>query len=689
MPGYGSQQRAYEIVLDGIGLRVLPDANGVPIWNVQSVPAIAGESVQIAEEEAQWLSWHGGFGYAYKLADNCYHYAVNADLRFPRTMILGPYVTAMNCGGNVTAFFEQSSSLYVCAGQYVQRVDLTGDYCDTTNEGSAGKDMGTGKTVYSAENWDGRTAVWIGNSDAAWEFDGTTWAQATGNNIRGKYSARFWAETYNALARTDETGYSVRWLSEATRIDAAGWTAAYVVGDNGSAITALTAVGETILVAKTDGLYSIDRSTRTPRHVPIFTVDANNGKNTIADSSGYAWMPTIEGYYRYNAHDGEVLDCTPGIGLPNESPIYGRITCQVQYKGWRYVAVYNGIDSYILCGRPREDGESGVGPMLWHGALYKLTHTSTTHQCEITAMWLTSLTTPPRLYFGARLYNGDADTDLTTYYVRYLRLPSNGDNPLLDSDYRYSLSGSVYLSADDWNSPGSLKDLSGFEIDNENVSSTTFVDIYAQLDHASGWQLVRSMQAPGRSTIGVPIEGDWLFRQVAVRLDITNQDYTNTPKIRSIVGKATRRPYTRDLIQTKVACGNEVPSRQGLYQELSGADVIARLKRLEISGSVLCSDYWTGEKRDLRVRLLPIKQGIVKQKNDEAALLALDLSMLVLDGNGQIPVTYTEEGGIYDTSVYDEAVYGGGLAKQTVGEELYETGIYDTSEYGSAVYGTV
>ena len=649
--GYQGRERGWDIVLDGVPYRVVSDQNGVPRWGVQSTPEISTKAPTLAEEEYPWHSWHGGFGYARDWHSDTYHYADGIDCRWPRQMIMGPLVSSIATPNatTVVGFFEQSGTLYVLASQYCHKVNTANHTFVTLDggDGSTGKDFTAGKACTAAANFDGSTLVGMGNSEGAWTFTGSTWTQ-TGTSpdpnevIYAGYFATYWAEIAYVLARTftSSSDPCVSWLSQGAAIEAApsNWGTAYDIGEDGHAITGMTAFDRTLFIGKTDGLYYLDRTGRTPRVIPTVYASPNNGVNVLADSSGQVWCPTVEGYYRYDPNDGVITDCSPGRGLPNESSIYGRVTAHVQHKGWRYVAVYNGTTSYIMCGREREGDEGGIGPYIWHGALYSVTG-------QITCMHISGITSPPELWFGVG----------TSVY--YFRLPSTGDNPLQDTAYRYrTTTGSLYLPATEWNVPGTRWQLTGLEIENEGLTTTTYVDLYAKIGQGA-WQLVQRADVAGRATIQIPMAEDWRFNRIAFRLDVTNPDSIATPKIHAIVGKAARRVSVRDLISTTVYCSDRVNSRLGVSTQLTGLDQLDHLKVLQTAGRVTCSDWWTGRQRDLTVLVMPIQESLVIQKGDDAADLTAQVTMAVLAGSGNPTSEQPNITALYDIAVYDSDAY--------------------------------
>lgn len=639
------RERQWPLTIDGKTYWVY-EKDGAPQWQTQLVPEVAGDQIRLAEEERPWTSWHAGFGWSHDAAEHTYHYALGIDARAPRQLIMGPLVTTLSTGasGNVTCFAEAGGALYVVAGRYCHKIDSADDHCETPNDGANGKDFGAGVAATSATAFDSGLVVWLGNAADAWGFDGNaTWAQLTTNHIKGAYGANFWASTFYALARshTDSSDPCVAWLAQGNALDSTDWSANYDVGDDTAAVTALCAKERTVWVSKTDGLYYVDATGRTPR---VFDVPlaSTNGQNSYLDQEGWLWYPSTSGLIRYNTLSGEVWDCSPARGQPNHSPIYGRPLCGRQHRGWHYWWFYNGTTSYLLAGRLRQQGEPGYGPMIWHGALVAVTG-------QVTNCHITYTTNPPRLYWGV----GQA--------VQYIRLPANADNPLQDANYRYAASGSIYLPETAMGVAGTRWVPLQWVIDTERCTATTAVTIYAQLD-GGGWQKVGTATVSPRHVLPVPT-GDWRHSRGALRLDFVNAASTSTPIVRSLVQRAARRVETRPLVTTALILSDKLLSHYGIQTRRSGQEMFKELERLSVAGAVTLTDNWPGYARSRQALVFTPRSQIVKatgvsngQKWEEATEIC-ELTLAVLESE-TTQAQAQQTAGIWDSSLWDSFVWG-------------------------------
>ena len=614
-------------MLNSKGYVVLRDKDSHPVWNAPGVPEIAGQNPSLQEEERAYRSWHSGFGYSDFLADNTYHYcSVNAsadpaatvgglDPRFPRQVILGPLVTTVTQttnGGSVSAFFEKGSYLYTLSGRYCNRIDPSNDGVAAT--GGFPNDFGATVVSTMALPFDSKIYIAFAASPATHlvSFDGSSFV-SDDDSKQGNYLAKFWADTAWAMAQAHLSGSSpsVAWVAQAAEpFTAANWSSAYEIGDQDSVITGMDALERTIYVGKTDGLYYIDKTGRSPRLIPAMPKDSTNGSGTAVDMLGYVWYPTKAGLYRYDPNSGVIYDVSPGNGLPNRSPIIGTRRYLGQYRSWYYCSVYDGTHSYIMAGRVREGEEPGVGQIIWHGALARIS------SAQVTAGHVSALVSPARLWFG-----------LSTGNVAYIKLPANGDNPLSDSGSTYSSGGSIYLPADDYGVGGMRWNLMAAVLEAEGLSTNTNVQVWERRDLGT-WTLLQAITSSGRTVITTT--GDKRFNRCELRLDVANASSTTTPVIRVAVQRAARRPQIRDMIQTTLVCSDALLSRYGIQMREAGQTMLDNLKGLDEYYPVTLDDWWTGTKRSRTVIVMPVNERIVGQKGEESADQVADITMRVV-----------------------------------------------------------
>jgi hypothetical protein len=628
------KERAWDISLNGQPYRVVRDQKGQPAWRSASEATVGAKQPTRSGEEREWLTWHMGMGYSHFMYPGTYHYATAMDARLPRQIIMGPasyYDDGAGVGleetrpGVIRDLIEYREKLYASQGGTVNLVNA--------NDGSlsaawAGHTVAGGGDMVVSGN-----SLLAGGYTAApylTEWDAVAETATTSGTVKAEHLCIFNPDSEPVLARSynDANGNPcVSWCAlSADVLTEANYSADYRVGETAAPITGLCAVDRTLFVAKTDGLYYVDASGRVPKiiDVPpepvwftyIYDSEVRQGRGLFADSSGNVWYPTTNRLLLYDPRSGSVWDVTPGDPALNAATLRGRPTCVVQYGKWFYVAVRYSIDSqHIYVGRYREEGEAGVGPVIWHGPILSVGTGST----QITSM-VPSAKNPGRMWFNS----GEK--------VRYFCVPTNADSPLDDSTYRYATTGKFYLSKDEMGVRGTQWWPVRFVIDNEGLTASTYIDVYIQRDDAATWTKIHSdhITTPGQAVVTPTAGTDWRFGRAALRLDVTNASATSTPKITAVTGEVIRRAAVRDVIECQVYCSDNVSSRYGIPTRRSGAQQITDLHGLEEGQPVALKDWWTGSERSRTVLVLPVRETVVKQQGDESVEQAVNLALVVL-----------------------------------------------------------
>lgn len=584
------RERQFTWQINGKPYEAMRDEHGAPVYSTQAVPRIAGETAQIAEEERQYPSLHGGFGHSRYLIPSTYDFGDCIDTTRPRRIIMPPLMTSLTAASAVTGgFMELGSNLWVGAGRYLQAINTTNDTIATPDNAdyTKGFDAGSGAVISSLLPWDGSLDVWFSSATNGRTFNGSTApTELSGSSVQRGYAGKFFSVFSNSMVQAASATVSsdpcITWIAQGAALDSAigaNWVTQYDIGDDTEPITGVAAGRRQVWIAKSDGLYQVDgQSGQAPREVEFFPIHDDNGKRLFVDSAQRVWCCTKGGLLRaYRSEQFIVEDLTPGRNGSHTETIYGTPTGGVvQYKGRFFVAMYNGTTSYVMEGRDTADG------FVWHGAIAKLTG-------QITHLYVGGQTSPPRLWMAA----GTA--------IAYIRL---------DAPERYAPTGKIYLPADNFGALGSRWHLAGFVVTCKGFNSSTYADLYAKLDNGD-WQLVNRLQASGRVFIPIP-SGDWRFTEMAFYFDLTSASSTTTPEIWGVTPLATRRVYTRSLIQISLICSKRVLSKYGIEARRSGQEMVRELDALAIAGPVVAIDYLTGEARERRVLVQPIRTRVVR-----------------------------------------------------------------------------
>jgi hypothetical protein len=191
----------------------------------------------------------------------------------PQINLLTP--ATVDAVAGVRTFFELGSTLYCAQGRYIlQRV--------SDASWTVAKDFGAGVAVLNVtvftSNFDGvqRAFVALSAGPAQYSSNGTVWtAMATFTALAFCTIGRefWWADDVNRLRKCDTNADPT--------VEANYTSLIFRAGDKSSGITALmvTAAG-TLLIAKTDGLYTLDQAGDDHQLFPFlkFAPEANNGK---------------------------------------------------------------------------------------------------------------------------------------------------------------------------------------------------------------------------------------------------------------------------------------------------------------------------------------------------------------------------------------------------------------------------
>lgn len=540
--------------------------------------------------------------------------------------------SSKNATVGVTGLFEKGTKIYAISGKWVNEITPSTDAL--TNTASFPYDLTTSNTGAIGTvgvNFDGNVIIGVTTASNAnmVSFDGTNFDVLADNSPpKGAYLARYWEDSDWRLAVTYLAGGttpSVAWMAQGAdpEDNPLPWSAAYGVGDTSSTLTGIAAHERTLYIGASDGLYVLDgQAGRAPLLIPAMPRDSTNGVNLAISPDGNVWYPTVAGLYLFDPNQGTIDDVTPGRGLPHRSVVQGTVTAITFFRAWTYLALYDGTHSYIMAGRRREEGEPGFGPYIWHGALAKISST------KVTSMLVSSLTTPPRLWLG--LLSGN---------VAYFRLPSKGDNPLLDSTYRYTTAaGYLYIGADDMGIPGMRWNIQDVVVEGYGLSATKTLSVYErrdanQLDDAStGWVALQTGIATDGRTVISPT-GDKRFSRVewGIMLANSDADSTVTHIVRSLAAKAARRATKKDLISTTILLSDEAISRLGIQNRYAVDTLATQLDTLDALNPVTVKHFFlTGSGSSITALVTNIRKRVVQQKGDSAASLAYDLTLKVV-----------------------------------------------------------
>jgi hypothetical protein len=459
------------------------------------------------ETASRFVSWHAGFGLG-EIRDSTdkgrYHYSQNIDARFRGQLILGPELASCTFAASAEAkvqFIEFNGDFYAIGTRYVHVLNAS------TKEWSVSKDLGATATTVKgcAAVYGDYLVVGSGSAVDYWRLATSgTWDQPAS----GK-KADLFALVGNTLWRV----FSNNQLSSST--DFTTWATAVSVGESRHAATMLSDYNGNPLIGKPEGLFEYD-GTKVSNRLPelSFRLEAANCRGG-KPSRGKLYLPVGPSLWAYTSdaiqteskptRSAEFL--APGITRESSTEVRGAIKDiwpDVDFM-WAILAAESG--SYYLCAYDYNPSP-GQG---WH----QVCKTGTTAVTAI-GRFQPSSGNPLMIYS-----EGTA--------IKYFLLPKNALNPYVDTAYRYSLNGDIYLPVEADTFDDVSKAYLSVKINADNINGTgRYIDVSYSADGASETTLGRVVSS-GLSTLFFPttVTG----RRLALHLRIVTDDATLTPRI--------------------------------------------------------------------------------------------------------------------------------------------------------------
>lgn len=570
--------QAYDLMLDGQGYlleRGKDDKSGPSkrAWRVTSRYASLAQQEALSQRYNQqhplveamqvWADLASGYGDDEQLIPGRYRYTENVDCRFRGQIIPGPKVTPIavpTATDKASCWAEINGRLFFAAGRYVFEID--------TIDGTATQrqDLGSGAVAVAMVTFGGQLYVSLGLTRPFWVMTpGATAAQDVWEAAGSGMVASYWAVVRNVLWAARDTA-AIRALSEgANPLTPDSWGASYPIGDSKMAITALSAQGDYLYVGKENGLHVVDADYEGVAVTPELStaVDQHNGKNMTA-WHGKWYVPYVRGLLSYYASEsGHVIgSATPYAAAGMDNPVRGRVVAMVGDDQWLYALLADPEgNTWLLAGREATGTESEyVGAMLWH-TLAMLTGV------EGASLHLTGLFTNPRLYIGWEKAVG------------YVVLPRYSANPLQDSNYRYALTGSIYLPSFDLYAPETPKLWRAVAIEADELTLARYVDVYFRLDHKGSWEYVGRANTAPKHILALPAYGQ-AGHSIELRLDLAIPADSSPIRIRRVLLYGAERPEAIEQIACVIRCADRLPTRSGGLCPRSAEEIRRTLRKL-------------------------------------------------------------------------------------------------------------
>lgn len=561
----------YDATLGDVGLMLRPSQDGLLVSRKmttldESSPVPASYATQpVYKERALPFRPLLGMGQSVQTgpALHRYHYGLNV-WRVGNVFGKGPKFTTLapTDAGEVRDFPEAlhggALTQFILAGRYVKRRDG-----DTVGAQTTSKDLGVGLQANSAVRFQGAYASPVDglyvsvNDGALWEYDGASWNScALPAGFLAEYLERVGTELWAG------GGNEVRKCDGDPKL-AASWSAAILVGDTSTRITALRQTANTLFIFKSDGsIYTLngvdDPATGTSNDLfpgLRVTPDLTNGRNAAAWDR-FVWFRKGGSFYRLDVEDrAQIASVGPERLLDLRGPVRGHGVVFAGHDAWAgYLGVYNatGADSYLYqLGQwlPPSEGDEGRydfadlldgALIVWEGK-------------QITALKVSTLVAG-----NPRLYAGFSDG---TY--GWCLLPTNGPNPFAaDSGCTFTAATSeLYLPVLHGMTPADFKAWRGVSVFGPTLSATNRATVSMRIaESASFATLAANHTASGQR---VDSADNTASKQLEAKIALTNASETETPVLEGLDLAYSVRPALQWERRMTALARNHVARRDG------------------------------------------------------------------------------------------------------------------------------
>lgn len=441
-------------------------------------------------------------GYAYATNDNA-DYGPGLDTRSPGTVVLAGAITEVDTSSlgltlgyiaQNNSFTDPVSNFWILAGRYALK------FTAGVGTPTLGQDIGSGRQFFGAVSaaYGGTPYVWIGDDGGFSKFDGSTWTRTT-SFVRTLMATTYWTTTNGLSVQrlvSADTSYTVKHCPMTTDPMTGGnWSAAITPGDGSWAINSLPASGRHVYIGTIGGVFDLDDLGQTVNLAPYQTEQLNEYNNVAAIThDGFVLCGAGVGADAVDVRQPGIKQeeanwVMPGatVGIPNETPIYGRPSAFAKDAGWVPMSVFNGRDSYILYGKRRERlGFPGPGDWVWHGAFAVFRNQLITHMR--TRMVNQAGVISRRLWICTAPYTG-----LSPGRIFYQSLPlttTARQDAIAGTAHRFGTSATFYPTPGDWGAPGQDKTLVRGVFETRSLDATHTIALSASTDETNYTSLV-------------------------------------------------------------------------------------------------------------------------------------------------------------------------------------------------------
>lgn len=493
----------------------------------------------------------------------------------PQINLLTPATVDATAG--VRTFFELGSFLYCAQGRYILRRDSDTSWTMV-------KDFGAGVAVLNVtvftSNFDGvqRAFVALSSGPAQYSSNGTVWtAMATFAALAFAVIGRefWWADDVNQLRKCDTNANPT--------VEANYTSLIFRAGDKSALITALmVSAGGTLIIAKTDGLYTLDQAGDDHQLFPFlkFAPEGNNGK-----AWGQFENALYTAYGNYFSRIGpslELEEIGPEKLVNNDSPVRGKISAFAAVGTmFAYAAVFNPdtLTGYLVKFGGWGADESGQPVHLdaWHGSL-----SDPFPNRAIQALHVTALNAPAG---HTRTWLGFSDGSIG--WTINPCVP----NPAACSQYRFHV-GDGWVDLPIWHGGyhASVKSLRHISVASPFLSATNYVTV----DYATGpppTALVPLAWTFDSETLEqAMLPGGVIAVLAHFRVHLHNTLATASPLVSAVSIGHALRPQRYMQVELTILCSDGLVRRDGVPLRI-GRRQIQRVVEaaVDTAGTVTCT----------------------------------------------------------------------------------------------------
>lgn len=481
---------------------------------------------------------------------------------------------------------------------------------------------GQGATVFQDRLWVG------GGGSMLYRRLDNFWAQVPSLN-RGSLATVTWRPQgiptqFMVAVAPDSTIRYVSELNDPT-VDA-DWSPPIKIGSADLGINRIVAAPRHAYFLKPDGVYDMDEFGIQAYPIASWvkeSIDLGNGLWGFhagtglyyAHQQGLAFIPTA-GELQHRP-----IWAQPGYGLPWEGPVRGAPWAGSFEGGLVVVALFDGANSYLCVGGPSEQAY-GEATHIWHGAEAYIPGERISHVKTHTAVGASGDVRWPRRLIATTV-EGGASVQTKLYWQSLPRAATPIQELLLGGQFEPADASSLFLPADPWGRPSSVKTMLQFDLLAERLTTDAdYLRLYAKAD--DGDYVEQGVAAEGPSTSLTPIELTE-GRYITTRIDAVGAPILRSAELRAAIGVELREARIYTLV---LGYDNALRTARGRENR----DPEHRLAQLRaVLGRVVTLDDGTA----MRVRVLQVmparRQQLGSPRRGGAWMTVAEVMVSILD----------------------------------------------------------